>query len=51
MPGGRRPWRVMEANAATGLGLTDVITWLFDNAIRRLDGTEEEVLAVEAVTH
>jgi len=50
LSGGPRPWRVVEANAVTGVGLTGVFEWLLQNAIRRFAGIEVEVQTAVAIS-
>ena len=45
--GGHRPWHIVEANAVTGVGLTDAWEWLLEHSIRRREGLEKE--ATEAM--
>jgi hypothetical protein len=49
LSGGHRPWRLVEANAVTGVGLTDAWEWMLEHSIRRKEGLEEEATqAMEA---
>lgn len=50
LSGGHRPWHLVEANAVTGVGLTDAWEWMLEHSIRRREGLEEEATAAVEAT-